>query len=628
MKKMESIIINVKEIIKEGASIFVPLYQRKYQWKEDRILPFWKDVTEKASALQYNNNCSDHFLGTFIFDSKSAKFTQPNHYSIIDGQQRLTTILILLIIIREIANKCGFKDTSKQASKFLLNHNVNSEQNENAQFKLIPTPADQDLFRELIEHSFADIKSKYLEKHKKVSSSNEIKNQAVNTYRFFYDEVTKYINSENYNSPNNIGTIGHNPDSKTKNHSLQVKLNALLTAVLEKMKVAVIYLGDADEAQIIFETLNSRSEPLNAMDLVRNYIFYRAEIHEENVQSLYVKYWESFDGSWWYSDTFARRPRIDHFLSSTLVAQTGKAVDLSKLFNEYKKFVEPDLPETPPFELIEDELKFLNSYSPIYKELETKQSEDGSLQWIAEKLANWRQTTPYPIIMQIEKSDLKIHERSELYNLIYSYIVRRSICGLNSRSFISVFQTLAAEFIKHSVSIDTFKSFFNQRRDAGIRFPDDKEFRESILIRPISKTIPKYQIRDILWRLEVSARGKKSEALESTKPLTIEHILPKNWTNKWQFENKGFVGPESESQQAIDRVIAINKLGNLTLLTEKLNKVVGNSDFITKKTHITTNSLLKLNQWFNDLDRWNEGEIQRRGEYLANSALKIWKGLK
>ena len=159
----------------------------------------------------------------------------------------------------------------------------------------------------------------------------------------------------------------------------------------------VNYTGRRRYAQVIFETLNSKGEPLLAMDLVRNNIFYRAEREEIEVNDLYTKLWGPFDDPWWReASPFARprRPRIDHFLTHVLGAETGERISMRELYAEYRSFAIPK--GKPRFVNVENELQLLGKYSPIYETLEDRRIEepDRDLHCLGRKLAAWQVTTP------------------------------------------------------------------------------------------------------------------------------------------------------------------------------------------------------------------------------------------
>jgi hypothetical protein len=184
---------------------------------------------------------------------------------------------------------------------------------------------------------------------------------------------------------------GH-PDVDEKEIQQQ-RLHALLEALLNHLKLVVITLDESDDAQVIFETLNSKAEPLLAMDLVRNNIFHRAEAVGESAQKLFDTKWRQLDGPFWKNDSpraKPRRPRIDHFLSHSLTAQTGKEASLRELYAEYRAFARPK--GQPRFPTVEQELDALLRFAPTYRDLE-EADQDTPLGRLGAKMAVWEVAT-------------------------------------------------------------------------------------------------------------------------------------------------------------------------------------------------------------------------------------------
>ena len=395
------------------------------------------------------------------------------------------------------------------------------------------------------------------------------------------------------------------------------------------MKLVVITLGEDDDAQVIFETLNSKGEPLLAMDLVRNNIFYRAEKQEAEVEELYHELWDPFDHYWWREAApFARprRPRIDHFLTHVLAAETGQKISMRELYAEYRAFAVPK--GRPRFQKIEDELRILGKYSPIYEILEGRNEDNSGVYWLGRKLAAWQVTTAYPIAMQISASELNAEEKRALYRLIYSYIVRRALSGLTSKNLNRVFQSLSQVFIEEGPSVDALEGYFNNRTGDSTRFPGDDEFCQGILSKPAYLLAPQTRIKDILWELEEASRSKFAEKTAMPTGLWTEHVLPVSWTEEWPFEDGEYVERFSNEPKAEERNRLLHTLGNLTLLTGSLNISSSNKGFSEKRQKLEEHTGLFLNKWFLKKDAWHEVHIKERGEVLAEMAVRIWPALR
>ena len=410
------------------------------------------------------------------------------------------------------------------------------------------------------------------------------------------------------------------------------RLNALLEALLNHLKLVVITLAETDDAQVIFETLNSQAEPLLAMDLVRNNIFHRATSQGESAEALFEAKWRRFDALFWKADApraKPRRPRIDHFLSHALTAQTGEETSLRELYAEYRAFTRPK--GKPRFPTVEAELEALTTFAPIYQTLEEGGGDDDALIRLGAKLNVWEVSTAYPLVFQIAASTAEASVKADLYRLIYSYLVRRALCGLTPKNLNKTFGRLVSAMLTDGVSTATFAAAFSGQRGDTVRFPDDAQVRAAILSNPVYLWFPrKERLADILWELECASRTKYSVHTPRPGNMSIEHVLPQTWTTHWNLPDgrrapaDRITGVDEVMLSAIAvRQAALHTLGNLTLITVPGNTTASNSAFEQKKPWLKQ-SLLALNLAILEEDKWDEATIRVRGEALANLAVTVW----
>lgn len=620
----------LEEILSEGRRFMVPLYQRKYQWHDFQLVPFWEDVEAKAIEVLEGESKFQHYMGALILApiGEAGQIGITPKFQIVDGQQRLTTFQLFMAALREVARKHECESVIEQIHDYLFNKPKPKDTDKLTRFKLTPTPSDQKIFQDIVEETYFTIRARYAKSYWGNSVPKNTPFRALRAYDEFYGLIDRFaqfgsaemnVDDDQDNTPE---TIADETDTK---EAIETRLEAMLTAVLNRMKLVVITLGEGDDAQVIFETLNSKGEPLLAMDLVRNNIFYRAEKQEAEVEELYHELWDPFDHAWWREAApFARptRPRIDHFLAHVLAAETGNKISMRELYAEYRAFAAPK--GRPRFEKVEDELRVLGKYAPVYETLEGRLTEDTDLHWFGRKLAAWQVTTAYPIAMQISVSKLEAAEKLELYRLIYSYVVRRALSGLTAKNLNRVFQSLSQTFVENGPSVDAFERYFVARTGDSTRFPDDKEFRNGILSKAAYHLAPQTRIKDVLWELEEASRSKFAEKTAMPGSLWTEHVLPSSWTEDWPFEDGVFVERWSDDPKAEARNAMLHTLGNLTLLTDSLNISAGNKSFMEKRAKLEDHTGLFLNKWFLKKDKWNETAIKERGEALANFSVNIW----
>ena len=630
----------VEVVLQENRRFMVPIYQRKYQWGDPRLEPFWEDVSTKAAeVLEERRNRFQHYMGALILSpvGQESQIGRTPVVQIVDGQQRLTTFQIFLAALREVAQAHDLDGVKEQIKDYLFNEPRNKDTDPLTRFKLTPTTSDRQIFHDIIDMPYEEVTQKY--RHllwgRRVPKNTEF--PAFRAYFLFHSWIKNFA----FNGPENdteidfrgevIPDVGEN---EIDVGLIENRLVALLRAVLDDLKLVVITLDEGDDAQVIFESLNSRGEPLLAMDLVRNNIFHRANTQGAPVEDLYDRYWNSLDDGWWREsapNARPRRPRLDHFLAHVLTAQIGGNVSVRELYAEYRAFAVPRN-QPPRFQNIQDELMLLDQYAPLYETLEgrTRSDPDPVLQWLGEKLKSWQVTTAYPIAMQIGVAGIQNGEKELLARLIYSFIARRAICGLTTKNLNQVFQSIASEFVENGVSVGTLRNYFQEKAGVSTRFPGEDELRRGVIEGDAYAIVPRTRLVDILWELERASRSRMAEIIEQPNNLWIEHVMPQTWTKDWPFEDgeeRDYPPDDPNDPRVMRRGILIHTLGNLTLSTSGLNIAAGNASFAQKKEKFAEHSGLFLNRWFAEKTEWTETEILERGEKLADLAKDIWIGL-
>lgn len=620
----------VEAVLKEDRRFIVPLYQRKYQWADNRLLPFWEDVQAKAAEVLAGESRFEHYMGALIIAPVDigSQISKTPLVQVVDGQQRLTTFQLFLVALRELARRHELADFIAHVNGYLFNNMKSKDSDPLTKFKLTPTPSDRELFHDLMQMESSAVIAKYRHLFWGNSVPKNTPFPAFRAYFLFMSWIDKFLvngPSDEVPQEETKEETAKATDAEGNSELTSERLEALMNAVLERLKLVVISLGENDDAQVIFETLNSKGEPLLAMDLVRNNIFHRAEKQGAQVEELYRKLWDPLDDAWWREaapNARPTRPRIDHFLAHTLAAETGAKISMRELYAEYRSFAVPK--GKPRFQQVEDELKLLEHYSPLYETLEGRNVSDPDLAWFGRKMAIWQTTTVYPVAMQLGATDVPQLTREAVTKLLYSYLVRRALCGLTTKNLNNVFQTLAAKFRQEGVSLETLQAFFVGKDGASVRFPDNHELRAGILAKQAYEISPQPRLVDILWELEMASRSSFAEQHERPAGLWIEHVLPQTWTEEWSFAAGDYVAPYTDSPQSIQRAAVLNTLGNLTLITGSLNISAGNKGFSEKKKKFAEHTGLFLNKWFAAREIWNETSILERGEHLAKLAFPIW----
>jgi hypothetical protein len=555
----------VGDVLKEARRLVVPIYQRTYAWTPERQLEKFFASIESKARERVSGASPDypHYMGALLL-SPRGKFTfgiMPV-YDVVDGQQRLTTYQIFIAALRDTAKAIGEAALGEQLAPFLLNTDTRLMKEPKVErYKLQASRYDRALFQNLVDLDRAAIRKEYPDCFFKNGKLRESDAPRLLRAWWYLREETETFASE---------------EGESQRAS---RLTALSAALLEDFRVIVITLDDSDDAQVIFETLNSGGEPLAAMDLVRNDVFHRAIRLEEDVDDLMEKRWSVFENPFWKQEATQgriKKPRIDFFLAHTLTAETGREVLLTELFANYKAFV-----RERKFTSVDTELSALVAHAPTYRALVDPESH-GALSELARQLRVFDVSTAYPLIFVIAASEAPDEEKSALFGLVSSYLVRRALCGLTPKAYNITFVRVAGQLRANGVSQAAFASAFAGNPGDTVRFPSDRELREAILTREQYDVLLTPRLRYIIEELEKVSRGTYDEVVGLRDDLTIEHVLPDKWAQHWPLPDGRSAPPDYLVSADDPRHAAIgrrqtlkNSLGNLTLLTPSGNPRLG-----------------------------------------------------
>lgn len=555
----------------------VPFFQRPYVWEEENWETLWEHISRIAEKTATDSK-SEHFIGTLITKQRASSTIGENKLDLIDGQQRLTTFSLLL---KAIANKAtGESPYNKLKDK--TNELVVFENSKGEKFiRIEHSRNDKEYFETILLDN--DLEQLANKNHK-----------ILKAYEFFL--------------------------GKLENHSDE-ELDNLKTIILSNVPIISMLLEEKDDEQEIFDTINSLGVRLTTGELLKNFIF-----HDENIKPLYDEYWEQvFEDDeqqirfWSKNKTSGRtiRTNIEVLLYCYLTIQKKSIVELEKLFNEYKTWLQN--------KTTEERISFLEElkqYATIYfnfpegtelNEISYSQEEERFFH-IIEKLEI---TTVYPLILYIYKKVKNRDERLRFLKLLESYLVRRNVCRLTTKNYNNIFlQIISRLSDEETVSFELFQNILFAYTEDTNRFPSDAEVRTAFSNEPISNA----NAREILYCISLYQiyNPKNDVSKLSSSSYSVEHIMPQKWETNWSdgvFDNA----------EKLSRTKKIRTLGNLTLVTKSLNSSMKNAAWYVKKEALKEYSLLKITTDYIDNSEWNEIEIEKRADDLASMALKIWR---
>jgi len=566
----------------------IPLYQRQYAWKiQPQLELLWEDIERAVDRLTTDRaSLSPHFMGAIVIAQMKTFGKQVQAFEIIDGQQRLTTFQLLLSALRDVAasNASRYSD---ELQKYLLNDGV-MEHPESERFKLWPSLTDRRSFVSIVDRD-TDLDAIT----SKPSDEDGIVRRSVAAHAYFTEKIEAHVHL----------------DGVFDEH----RLETLFEALKEGLAIVSIELERGDDPQTIFETLNSRGVELTPGDLMRNFIFQRAKGLGQSegsliIDKLYEKHWLPLDRAFW-SQTDSRgrqsRSRLDWMLTDHLSMHIG---DLVSVVSELESIaatgaVEQRLLEQVKGDPLGDFGRFANAFDV---------------------------STAMPLVVYLATDADAVDDLSRGLDVLESYILRRDICGLTTKNynrlFIGIIDRLRAA---EGNRVDALITYLSTRQSEIDRWPDDVEWRRAWLGRDQYKGPRQPRLRFMFEAIERAKRSALNENIEIKSALTIEHIMPQSWRASWPiagFEHLDETDLDAESlARDMERDWAINKIGNLTLLTGALNSTVSNGAYSVKMPAVRSHSSLALNRELNGYDEWNEDTITTRGAALFQTARQIWQ---
>ena len=625
--------LNVHQLFQDRRQFMVPFYQRHYVWNQDnQWAQLWDDIRGKAEARLQGGKTHPHFLGAIVLDpQKNEGLIGVDTLHIIDGQQRLTTLQYVLKAAIMSLNAANAKLHASLLQKYLSNSNPDTMRHPDIEvYKVWPTFRDRDEYEKGMQSlDLLDLKRKFNASFNQAGNLRKrgIKHPAaLAAILFFSEKFTQWIRQQ-----------GEENTERT--------FEALTSAIVCDLMVVSITLGENDDAQVIFETLNGRGAQLNATDLIRNFIFMRAESEAANAKTLYDTLWQVFEHDYWKAEMNrgrSKKPRLEWFIQATLQTELRDEIDLGRLYAEYRRFVFADGPVKPA----KDQLTTLVTYASHYRQL-IDQTGNSPIANFGRRIASFDITTLHPLALFISIAEMPDTAKTEMFNLLVSYVARRAICGLTTKNYNNVFFSTLRSLAQSGATPGMIRECFGNMKGDASRWPGDEEFKNACINAPLyPDRLEAPRMRGILVELEWSLRqnARTEDAFgDKLSHLDIDHILPQSWFEHWYLADGSKANsaemqsvmlkqrsgiPLNEREQLIaTRQSSLKTLGNLTLLNLSVNREAQHKDFSVKKDLLIANTNLRLNVELLKYDNWSETQIKIRAEQLASEALRIFPGI-
>lgn len=453
----------------------IPIYQRTYSWKLKQCAQLLQDIIRVGSDEKEKS----HFVGSIVyFNPATSPVTSVPEFLVIDGQQRMTTISLLLLAVINFLKKHDLSTLDDETwEEVLETYLVNKHRKDDTRYKLCLTRKDKETYTNLVNG--IDIPETHSAK-------------VVENYNYFLGQ----LNTDN--------------------------IQSVYKGIKKLIIVDVILERDKDNPQLIFESLNSTGVDLTQADLIRNYILMGQPMNVQ--EDLYLKYWFPMEQSF--------GERIDWlawFIRDYLTMKQSAIPKISSVYEEYKAFLHSPI----GFDNVKDAVIDLHQYAKFYVRLTLKKETDPAIASMFKEIRKLKIDTSYPFLLAVygdyEKQLITRDEFLEIIRLVANYVFRRAVCGIPTNSLNKTFANFYKR-IKRETYLESVKAAF-VLMDGYRRFPNDEEFKRELQIKDV------YNFRSRNYLLESLENFNRKE-LVNAENYTIEHILPQNQNTpqQWKLE--------------------------------------------------------------------------------------------
>lgn len=557
----------LNKLLNTSRQFIVPIFQRNYSWQKSQYEQLWFDIL-RASKFKEKQN---HFIGSIVYIDMGTPAGRPQQLLLIDGQQRLTTISILLCAIKDYVQKFNLETKLINLAKIKNQFLYNSDEIDEDRYKLLLNVQDKETYIKLIDNTIFTV--------------NKPATNIIKCYEFFYERIEDFI----------------------KQHG---QIDEIYAGIFKLSLVSLSLDKDSDNPQMIFESMNSTGKDLSQTDLLRNYLL--MDLTPEKQTRLYKTYWkpmeELFGEDIYKNDV----NKFDYFIRDflTLKSDTGHICKINNVYENFKRYYLDNNCEK--FAVLKD----LFTYAKYYACIDLLQENDDELKLYWQEFKKLDSHVVYPFLLKLyddySRQILIKEDFKKILQVVISYLWRRAICEIPTNSLSKTFATLYQavdkdDYVNSVIKAFVFKSSYK-------RFPSDYEVREKLQTKDI------YHFRLRKYLLEALENYYHKEPIDlNTANYTIEHIMPQNIEHNLSWQQ--MLGEDWQEVHSL----YLHTLGNLTITgynAEMSNKSFGekvNGESGFKHSH------LKLNESIAQCDVWNKKAIQRRTNILTDIILKIWK---
>ena len=553
-----------------GVQFVIPVYQRNYTWTASKeVCQYFEDL-----KCVLNGKYDKHFLGIIIYLDIPLDYSS-REFSVIDGQQRLTTTFLILYAIKKLMLEMNLEnDAKKLEGQYLINQFVDDK----LKFKLKPLVSDDNVYKQIVE----GVEDSFSEEDKK---SNVFKN-----YIYILDTLKELLKTYSFND---------------------------ILMSLDKLYVVCVPVSFQDSPQKIFESINSTGAKLTSSDLIRNFVL--MDIKSDDQESFYFKYWKKIE------DLISNESKkLELFFRMFLAVKLQTLPSTSVVYPLFKYWFQEqrDLGvET------EDILKEIVSYARYYNYIYLKPIDtvDKDLRDAIKDFRNNLSEMPAPLLMELYNlystpddcgnTLISANQFTEIINILNSYLIRRSICDQDTSAITKIFPYVLKDVVSEcsgdfSNIVEIFKKqLVNKQRGKAAAMPTDDEMR--IYLSTANVYNNRVTLRVIFNKLETV----NNPAPVDLSKLSVEHLMPQTPTKEWL----DLLKIDADTYEA-----NLHRLGNLTLAEKGDNSTMKNKPFEYKKEILKSTSHLKMNIEILEKSQWTLAEIEERNRKLIEDIILLY----
>lgn len=592
-------------IFTQPQQLVVPLFQRPYVWdEENQWAPLWQDVRRLAEyQLARPGSPATHFLGAVVIQANEISPGAMQSWSIIDGQQRLTTLQVVFDATAAALDLLGLHQLSGQLQALTHNPGVFVGDGDVA-LKLRHTNRDRAAFDEVM---LAEPPIEYDDLTSRASL-------LTRAHRFFADQVAVWL-----------------AEGETTNDSAELRARALTGVLSQALQLVVIDLRADENSQEIFETLNARGTPLTAADLIKNFVFQRLAAEKVDTQHAYRELWP-FETKFWERELSVGRTLVSRsslFLNQWLISRVGEEIGPKSTFTRFKSYVEHEAGTSMQALLSE-----IKAQADVY-EAWTVAAEDPHRNLDVIELNIYRTHAVdtevlKPILLWLTRADgwYSRDTISRVVGMLESWLIRRLLVRMPSADHGRVIADLIGTHrrVDDGELSARVEDYLRRLHAESTYWPGDDEIRTALATEPVYRRFRRGRLRMLLEAVEDAQRGFGAASPSRTGMrvprlgFPIEHLLPQRWSTHW---------PVDGLAAEVDRDAHVHRLGNLTLITASLNSSISNGPWLGengKRRQLEKHDVLLMNRQLREMsqDGWDETLIDQRTQQMVDALLATW----